>query len=278
MTNEESTTTILNKIRPLPQPKCIGNSYKYCHYDEFSSSLQSQIPTLPPNYPCRLLLSKGKNKAAQLSPHTVSLVVEDKDQKDRIDENEGIDNHTNTCPPLENQRRTVRYPKGSTYGVKTKYILPITQEKKLIIVAPETKYYRKLCIVQTPNDHSFIEIGCDFALTIGNVECTNRIGIDKSPTSLEIAHQNFPDLPLEEIDILEESEESLMNLLERYEINDRDKLIVGIDINGNRGLEAVMDCLQRVIDLWEPRLVIVKARSLFLAMQGKEYDERAVLK
>ncbi len=163
------------------------------------------------------------------------------------------------------------YTKGSTYDVKMKNILPITQEKQLIIVAPETKYYRKLCIVQTPHDHSFIEIGCDFALTTGNVDCIKRLGIDKSPTSLEIAHGNFPDLPLEEVDILEESEENLMNLLERYEMNhDRNKLIVGIDINGNREYEAVRDCLQRVLDLWQPRLIIVKSRSMFRVMLEQE--------
>ena len=154
-----------------------------------------------------------------------------------------------------------------------KNILPITQQSHLIIVAPETKYYRKLCIVQTPYDHSFIEIGCDFALTTGNVNCVQKLGIDKSPTSLEIAKSNFPDLPLEEVDILEESEENLMNLLERYEITDEDKLIVGIDINGNREYEAVRDCLQRVLDLWHPRLIIVKSRSMFSVLS--EQDDNA---
>ena len=52
--------------------------------------------------------------------------------------------------------------------------------------------------------------------------------------------------------------------------HDRNKLIVGIDINGNREYEAVRDCLQRVLDLWQPRLIIVKSRSMFRVMLEQE--------
>ena len=40
-------------------------------------------------------------------------------------------------------------------------------------------------------------------------------------------------------------------------------LVVAIDINGNRDLEAVEACLDRVLNWWKPRLVIVKSRSLY---------------
>jgi hypothetical protein len=40
-------------------------------------------------------------------------------------------------------------------------------------------------------------------------------------------------------------------------------LVVAIDINGNRALEAVEACLERVLKLWNPRLVVVKSRSLY---------------
>ena len=39
-------------------------------------------------------------------------------------------------------------------------------------------------------------------------------------------------------------------------------LVVAIDINGNRELEAVQDCILRVQSLWQPRLIIVKSRAL----------------
>ena len=236
---------ISDSLPSLPQPDAPDLKYTYTGSDKFTSSLQSQLKTFPPETPVRLMLSKGKNRAAQLSPHTVVL------EENEEDGNEADD------------RLTVRYAKGSTYKVRTKHILPITKENNLIIVVPETVDYRRLCIVQTPQDHSFIEIGCDFALTVGNVHCCKRLGIDKSPSSLEIAKSNFPTLALEEIDILLENQESLMQLLKRYEMDDTSKLIVGIDINGNRALNAVVDCLKRVLDIWQPRLVIVKSRSLF---------------
>jgi len=41
------------------------------------------------------------------------------------------------------------------------------------------------------------------------------------------------------------------------------KLVVAIDINGNRELNAVLQCLDRVLKCWKPKLVIVKSRSLY---------------
>mmetsp|Transcript_1721 Transcript_1721/g.2469 ORF Transcript_1721/g.2469 Transcript_1721/m.2469 type:complete len:294 (-) Transcript_1721:70-951(-) len=284
-----SHLSVLQKpSKALPQPaEAEGISYKYHRYDEFSSSLQSQLgfPTLlPPKSPlmCRLLLSKGKNKTAQLSPHTVTLIKDNEEKSAGFDADEKEDDgertedenkiRANSKNKGGDRRLTVQYPKGSTYNVKVDKLLPITQEDHLIIVSPETTDYRRLCIVQTPKDHSFVEIGCDFALTVGNVNATEKkLGIDKSPSSLEIARKNFPALDLEEVDFLTESRESLMNILERYGMNDCNKLIVGIDINGNRELDAVVECLQRVLDFWHPRLVIVKSRALFgvLLEQGK---------
>mmetsp|Transcript_10046 Transcript_10046/g.13275 ORF Transcript_10046/g.13275 Transcript_10046/m.13275 type:complete len:352 (+) Transcript_10046:37-1092(+) len=40
-------------------------------------------------------------------------------------------------------------------------------------------------------------------------------------------------------------------------------LVVAIDINGNRELEAVQSCVARVKALWRPRLIIVKSRALY---------------
>ena len=238
--------------KSLPQPASPElKYYTYRRYDEFTLTLQSKLHLLPPMAPCRVMLSKGHNKGSQLSPYTVALLKKENDESIN-DKNDG--------------RLIVQYPKGSTYHVRKKYIFPITQENKQIIVSPETSDYRRLCIVHTPKDHSFIEIGCDFAFTVGNVDCDQRLGIDKSPTSLAIAKSNFPDLALEEIDVLTESKERLMKVLERYQMTDQKKLIVAIDINGNRELEAVIECLQRVLDTWQPRLVIVKSRSLFALM------------
>ncbi len=126
MTNQSKTDTMSpssssSSNKSLPQPRCGESSYTYRKWDEFSSSLQSQLPTLPPDTPCRLLLSKGKNKAAQLSPYTVSLlkVKEEEEQQQNDDDDAGMNdkkekNESNNSPTVkynENERLTVRYPK-----------------------------------------------------------------------------------------------------------------------------------------------------------------------
>jgi hypothetical protein len=258
-TSSSSPAASASASKSLPQPESAERSYVYKRYDDFSSTLQSQIHSLTPECPCRLMLSKGINKSPKLSPHTVTLIKDENGAKGHKDVGVDVDG--------DEERVTVKYPKGSTYHVKKKYILPLTQENNLIIVSPETTDYRKLCIVQTPKDHSFIEIGCAFGFTVGDVDtCDKRLGIDKSPSSLEIAKKNYPTLDFEEIDVLTEGDDVLLNILDRYGMNDASKLIVGIDINGNRELEAVIQCLQRILDIWQPRLVIVKSRSLFNVM------------
>lgn len=44
------------------------------------------------------------------------------------------------------------------------------------------------------------------------------------------------------------------------------KLVVAIDINGNRELTAVEQVLARVMRCWEPELIVVKSRSLYSKM------------
>ena len=116
-----------------------------------------------------------------------------------------------------------------------------------------------------PND-SFVEIGCDFGLTSGTIVCDSRLGIDKSQVSIEIAMNNFPDDDFLEVDVLEISQEEMEDILVKRELRCCDVdggLVVAIDINGNRALEAVEACLDRVLKLWKPRLVVVKSRSLY---------------
>ncbi|KAL7560770.1 hypothetical protein ACA910_005337 [Epithemia clementina (nom. ined.)] len=48
-------------------------------------------------------------------------------------------------------------------------------------------------------------------------------------------------------------------------------LVVAIDINGNRELEAVQSCLSQVQALWQPRLIIVKSRALHQKIKPTKY-------
>lgn len=132
-----------------------------------------------------------------------------------------------------------------------------------MIVAPETVDYRRLCIVHTQPQHYFCEIGCDFGLTVGQVDACVKWGIDKSPKSLVVAKENFPNDTYIEADVLVEDKEYYKKMLKDFGIEDGCNFVVGIDINGNREIEAVRECLKRVLNWWNPRLVIVKSRSLY---------------
>mmetsp|Transcript_60026 Transcript_60026/g.72136 ORF Transcript_60026/g.72136 Transcript_60026/m.72136 type:complete len:346 (-) Transcript_60026:495-1532(-) len=114
------------------------------------------------------------------------------------------------------------------------------------------------------------------------------LGIDKSPTSLEIARKKYPQtyFSLEDA-ITEDGVQQLRTLcrdtLVHSDSNGRNASlgpnVVAVDINGNRELPAVLACLTQIIRPkkdtvhlgvdWElPRLIIVKSRSLYQAMGG----------
>lgn len=115
---------------------------------------------------------------------------------------------------------------------------------------------------------SFIEIGSDLGKTISKVVASRRLGIDKSSTSVQIASETYPDCPFLEEDVLIEGREWWQEFLVNHDFENNDEtLVVGIDINGNREFEAVRECLERVLTWWKPRLVLVKARSMFQVFQ-----------
>ena len=99
--------------------------------------------------------------------------------------------------------------------------------------------------------------------------CHNKLGIDKSAESVGISQKNYPNDEFIELDLLEIPEEEIVQVLSERKLRNEDVdggLVVAIDINGNRELEAVEDCLKRVLKWWTPKLVIVKSRSLYAKM------------
>ena len=231
----------------VPQPPLPLPQYSYHRHEELTERLHQEIPSLPPKAPCRLLLSKGKNgRKTSLSPHTVTIVS-------RVESDDGD----------KSDRIKIQYAKGSTYNVRLSNILPIFQKENAVIVAPETVDYRRLCVVHTQPHDAFCEIGCDFGLTVGQVDAQIKWGIDKSPTSLEVAKNNFPNDTYIEADVLIEGEAFYNKMLDDFGVKNHMNFVVGIDINGNREIDAVRECLKRVLHWWSPRLVVVKARSLY---------------
>ena len=270
--NYYHTTFITNFIDTIFTMATLPNTdddiYSYHRHEKLTSKLQSECCNLSPENPCRFLLSKGKDgKKRKLAPGVVTVPPQEHDpSSDRI---------------------TIQYPRGSTYKLRKEYLLPILQLDRQIIVAPETDIYRRLCWVHTVPSDSFVEIGCDFGLTSGHVVCESKLGIDKSSVSIGIAKKNFPEDRFLEVDVLENTKEEMKHILVEYKLRPSASapvlaskstsesdveggLVVAIDINGNRELAAVEQCLQRVLELWKPRLVIVKSRSLYSKMVEME--------
>lgn len=101
------------------------------------------------------------------------------------------------------------------------------------------------------NDN-FIEIGCDYGLTVDSVDAKSTLGVDKSEESIGIARKRYPDHAF-----------LLGDVFKDLTLTPQHPLVVAIDINGTRELPAVMKCVQLVLDSWSPRLVIVKSREFY---------------
>ena len=104
-----------------------------------------------------------------------------------------------------------------------------------------------------------IEIGCDFGILVKSVDAKSSLGIDKSEESIKIAKGKYPDQKF-----------LLGDVFEGLEISPKNPLVVSIDINGNRQLPAVLKCIQIALDLWSPRLIMVKSRELHAKMVKDE--------
>jgi hypothetical protein len=178
-----------NIIRSLPQPKNHGK-YSYVLYEEIGSRF---FPSrLPEGTLCWVLKSKGTkgNSGTQRAELFLrARVVSDNGGDDRV---------------------LVRYPKGSEYHVRRSNLIPVLEHTpaacdKIVLVTAETPEYRRACVVHTYRE-SFLEIGCDFGITVDRVQTSlvgavvpriageeeaieepRCLGIDKSSESIDIA-------------------------------------------------------------------------------------------
>lgn len=214
------------------------------------------------------------------------------------------------------RRVSVRYPQGSTYSARRRMLAPILPRspgqgpgyiQDVVIVAPDTACYRRLCRIHTLPGDTFLEIGCDFgACTVGAAESlvasvpgeaipvrhqSTAFGVDKSTDSVTHANRlhctpeanitRGASVVFEEADAL--SAEGAAAIRKRCaEVLGAAPSVVAIDINGNRPLDAVLDCLTRTLqpqlpngeqiqvagsDEWAlPRLIVVKSEELHRAV------------
>jgi hypothetical protein len=179
-------------------------------------------------------------------------------------------------------RICVRYPRGSTYRVRSSLLLHIIDETITSVSGPhvlvfaETSEYRRACMVHTGPSEEFCEIGCACGITCQKVKLHGHVdrvvlGIDKSEQEILKAEARVPDCSFVTCDILRPTEEWLpvVDTIQQSKMEGEQgrpsfcPTVVAIDINGNRELQAVLSCLQVAMDVWRPRLILVKSRSLY---------------
>lgn len=195
------------------------------------------------------------------------------------------------------------------------------------MVLPETHDYRRASIVHTCTGENFLEIGCDFGCTVDRVQNAllqeykdekslntkdNEIviqssmkkrvalGIDKSQESISIAQDRYPHCLFSLEDALTKEGSAQIRSLCQTHLENKYPSVVSIDINGNRELPAVLECIERImcpdfdnddnvedkqIDemtesqftyngvKWDlPRLIVVKSRTLHELLVSREKD------
>ena len=75
------------------------------------------------------------------------------------------------------RRVFVRYSKGATYRVRAYNLLSVLEPSvhkdalpPLVVVTPETHIYRRIAKVHTTPEDSFMEIGCDYGITVDKIQ------------------------------------------------------------------------------------------------------------
>ncbi len=98
------------------------------------------------------------------------------------------------------------------------------------------------------------------------------LGVDKSPESIEIAVERYPQTLFSVEDALSDEGTAKMRALCKQKLIGGYPNVVAVDINGNRLLDHVLECIERLMNPgddvvlgkdWDlPRLIIVKSRFL----------------
>ncbi|KAL3903580.1 MAG: hypothetical protein SGARI_005312, partial [Bacillariaceae sp.] len=222
-----------------------AETYRYVRQEH----VHDITPPLVIGAACWVLLSKDKGANPKLFRPARVLKMHEKDDDD------------------DQQRILVQYPKGSTYRVKrTNLMASLEHASHLVLVASETNDYRRLATVHTTQNDHFVEIGCDFGILVDSVVAKSALGIDKSKESIDIAKQRYPLQKFLLGDVFEDD----MDLPPSLQAGET--LVVAIDINGNRDLPAVLQCIQLVM-AWKPRLIVVKSRALHAKMVIDEQQQ-----
>lgn len=283
----------------LPQPSC-SEPYQYILHDAVASTLFP--PPLAVGTLC--FITHGTNAYFRRA-----RVVED----DGTASNSGDSDRILIRYPSGSTYRVRRNKVHPTLEHGNHNDSDNNKRRRYVLIYPETPIYRQACVTHTYWEDSFLEIGCDGGNTVervhrglqeggfvamdpcavepqgvvssssspttatttmkdGGIQC---LGIDKSQFSIDTATEAYPQCSFSLQDALEDAcglrQYCHETLLHGY------PTVVAIDINGNREIPAVVQCIENIMNPvdppegWElPRLIIVKARRLHHAMAGGE--------
>ena len=206
------------------------------------------------------------------------------------------------------RRVLVRYSKGATYRVRAYNLLSVLEPSvhkdalpPLVVVTPETHIYRRIAKVHTTPEDSFMEIGCDYGITVDKIQtsieeagdvpkewpretCGNEvavdekkeddsiiprvtcIGVDRSLESIDIANGRYPKCKFLLVNVLVSEEMTTLRTTCESCLQGEAPSVVCVDINGNREIDGVLRCVQMIMnEKWkrQPRMIIVKSRFLY---------------
>ncbi|KAL9188154.1 hypothetical protein ACHAXT_006532 [Thalassiosira profunda] len=201
------------------------------------------------------------------------------------------------------RRILVRYSKGATYRVRAYNLIPVLEATvhaaslpPLVVVVPETNIYRRVARVHTAPDDSFMEIGCDYGITIDKIRksleeagdvpkewpieakgedgCNSHdtggkgrvLGVDRSKESIDLATERYPECQFALGNVLVPEEMTAVRELCERTLVGAAPSVICVDINGNREIDGVLDCVRAVMnEPWKrmPRLIVVKSRFLY---------------
>jgi hypothetical protein len=290
----EGTMNNENDHPSLPQPRRDhDNAYNYVLYEDLAENF---FPSrLEPGALCWVLKSKGlqskqdDERCSQRSELFLRARVVRDDQEGDL---------------VPTRRILVRYPRGSTYHVKRSNLIPVLEPPSckclpVVLIMAETPDYRRAAVVHTCLGDSFLEIGCDYGACVNRVQRALHdirsvprnpqdepmnlppadvgrvwcLGVDKSTESIDIATKQFPSCKFSVEDALTSEGIAKLQILCASVLQTRHPSVVAIDINGNREIPAVLQCVDNILnpgsDEWGlPRLILVKSRLLHSALRS----------
>jgi hypothetical protein len=273
----------------LPQPRRSNdNLYNYVLYENVEDDFFSS--RLEPGTLCWVLKSKGLQSKRDGETCTQRSELFLRARVVRDDQDGDL---------VPTRRILVRYSKGSTYQVKRSNLIPVLEPPTsgIVLIMAETPDYRRAAVVHTCLGDSFLEIGCDYGACVNRVQRSLKdigsvpqdprdgplhlpplddgrvwcLGVDKSTGSINVATNQFPRCKFSVEDALTSMGIAKLQGLCVSSLQKGHPSVVAIDINGNREIPAVLQCVDNILNPgsaeWVlPRLILVKSRLLHSAL------------